>query len=535
MTGRNPYHWQSSEPRIRIPRAEVGEIASLLCEGGSAMVLGGRGMGKSVFLSQLHADLESSSEGASSGLAVILIDGPPPRLDVEACLEQLARSLGVEVERPLNTREIVDAWFGRDDRPDRLILLFDEFDRYAEGWAGQLSPNPPGRAFFNDLELTRRKRRELGVMATGSVGVFAFRDALGSSFLSRAAHYSLGPFDRPTVLEMAGPFTHRDAPLSEAVLDALLLASGGVPALLTYGLQELWKSDSPADEREVARIYARFQDRHRGYLDDVHRAFADPALSGAPRRVLELLRQSRADLSRKVLEAACAEGDPLDLSLADVLEVLKASGLVRVEGSVFAGDPVRARPIPSLLNFPAKSPRAMDFYERLRQDLELLLSKLHRTSVDFFRPGPKKGQKRLVPESVFAAHLALGFELLGWTSEREAQSAAGRTDLKLRYNGGNQVALVEVKIWGRPGAKEAQGQIESDWTSGVAAGAVVQTTDGDVPEWLEVYRREALEGKGMLERRDLADSVLSACLSLRSEVRGMDVRVDHFLLGLPRR
>jgi hypothetical protein len=44
-------------------------------------------------------------------------------------------------------------------------------------------------------------------------------------------------------------------------------------------------------------------------------------------------------------------------------------------------------------------------------------------------PSPgKDGGKVLVPESVFAAHLALGFELLGWRSEREAQSAAGRTE-----------------------------------------------------------------------------------------------------------
>ena len=28
-------------------------------------------------------------------------------------------------------------------------------------------------------------------------------------------------------------------------------------------------------------------------------------------------------------------------------------------------------------------------------------------------------------------------------------SAAGRTDLKLRYNGGSEVAVVEIKIWGR--------------------------------------------------------------------------------------
>ncbi len=51
-------------------------------------------------------------------------------------------------------------------------------------------------------------------------------------------------------------------------------------------------------------------------------------------------------------------------------------------------------------------------------------------------------------------------------------------------------------------------------------------------DWPEVYCRETLEGKGTLKHRDLGESVLSACFSLKSEVRGMGVRVDHFLLRL---
>ncbi len=59
---RNPYDWQSHRPRVEIPRADAERIAGMLAEGGSAVVLGGRGMGKSVFLHQLREVLESSTE-----------------------------------------------------------------------------------------------------------------------------------------------------------------------------------------------------------------------------------------------------------------------------------------------------------------------------------------------------------------------------------------------------------------------------------------------------------------------------------------
>lgn len=527
----NPFDWQSSAPQVEIRQPEVGQVAATLSRGGSALVLGGRGMGKSVFLSQLRMELDRIPD-----LATLLVPGPPARLDVDACLDQLAEVLEVPSAGALHTRRMIDAWFAREDVPDRLVLLFDEFDRYAES-GGTLSANPPGRGFFNDLEITRRHRRQLGVLAAGSVGVFAFRDALGSSFLSRAEHRNLRPFDRPTVAELAVPFAARGAPLSAEVLEALHLASGGVPALVAYGFQELWELPHEPTERNVAEIYAEFQERHHGYINDVHKAFADPHLSQAPRRVLELFRQSSGDLRRKELTEVCAESSgPLDLSLPDVLLVLTAAGLLHLESSVFAGDPVRGHPIPSILNLPTAGPDADGFRERLRRDLTLLLAKLHRASVDFFRFGREAGEKQLVPESVFAAHLALGFELLGWRAEREAQSVAGRTDLKLRYNGGSRVAVIEVKIWGRRGAKQAQQQVESYWSSQVEAGAVVQITDAELPDWPETYRREALEGKGTVESLPVEGFPLRACFAVRSEIsEGVEAEVVHFLLRLPRR
>ncbi|MCP4654103.1 MAG: hypothetical protein GY856_01660 [bacterium] len=82
----NPYNWQSHRPQVEIPRTEVGRLSELLRSNGSAVVLGGRGMGKSVFLGQLKAELERDPE-----TRVVLFEAPPPALTVEACFDILAR------------------------------------------------------------------------------------------------------------------------------------------------------------------------------------------------------------------------------------------------------------------------------------------------------------------------------------------------------------------------------------------------------------------------------------------------------------
>jgi len=526
----NPYNWQSHNPRILIPRTDVGRVARLLRHNGSAVVMGGRGMGKSVFLAQVKAELEGDP-----GTRVVLIEGPPAALTVDACLGSLARTLGVAPD-PFGSRPLFDEYFRRADAPERLVLLFDEFDRYAE--KGTPSSQPPGRGFFNDLESSRRSLPRLGLLAVGSIGVFIFRDVLGSSFLSRALNLRLRPFERADAEVLAGPFRERGAPLADETLDALFLATGGIPALLTCGLQELWELDSPATPADVTAVFKTFGVEHELYLRDLLGALDDPRLSDGPLRVWKRIEQEPGRIRRYHLEEALGEpSGVLNLNLTDALNLLEAVGVVRLEGSAFYDDPITARPIVSLLNLPRISTVDEDMPTHFLGDLTTLLEKLHRSSADFFRQGREESGKRLVPESVFAAHLALGFELLGWRSEREAQRGAGRTDLLLRRNGEAGVAVVEVKLWGRNDYLEAHRQVESYWTSDVAAGAVVQLTDAELDDWPERYRRECLEPTGgRLEAVAVADSPIRAhfrCVT--STADGVEVRVDHFLLRLPRR
>ncbi len=371
----NPFDWQSHNPRVELPRPDVERLAKTLARGGSAVLLGGRGMGKSVTLQQIRRVLEE--DGSTR---VVLIPSPPPELTVRACLDRLALHLKVATGA-LDSRMLIDAYLDRRDVPQRLVLLFDEFDRYAE--KGEPSATPPGRGFFNDLEATRRDVPGLGVMAAGSLGVFVVRDILGSSFLSRALHVRLRPFELAETAALARPFAERGQPLGEPVLDVLQLATGGIPALLTFGLQELWQLAEPPTESDVTAVYSAFSRDHAAYLQDLMRSVTDPRLSEAPRRVLDHIRQTTGRLKRSELEAVMTPTNgPLALELIDVLQLLEASGLIHVDGSLFHDNPVRARPITSLLDLPERCEEDDRLAVLLRRDLTALLAKLHRGSVD---------------------------------------------------------------------------------------------------------------------------------------------------------
>ena len=527
--GNNPYDWQSHNPQIEIPRAAQAKVVKTLGRGGSAVVLGGRGMGKSVFLHQVRVALEREDD-----VRVVVIPVPPPDLTVRGCLDQLSDFLSVP-GGALSTRKIIDAYYA-GNVPERLVLLFDEFDRYAER-VDLRSANPPGRGFFNDVESVRRDVRGLGVMATGSLGIYVVRDVLGSSFLSRAVHIALSAFERAQVGELARPFAElgSKSTLPEEVLDALHLTSGGVPSLVTFALEQLWDRGEPVTERDIADVFAEFIEQHGEYLRDLLRSISDPSFSNAPWMVLQKIRAEYGPHTRAALEATYdPETEPLDLVLADVLKLLRAAGLVHFRNSSLeTSDPIVADPIAGLLNLPASSPPPADHHQHLRRDLTALLAKLHRSGADFFRPG---NGKRLVPEAVFATWLALGFELLGWHTEREAQNAAGRTDLKLRRNGDPWVLVIEVKIWGRNDYLDAQQQIESYWSTEVVAGAVIQITDADVKDWAKSYQSRLKPQVQRVEPHSVPDSPVRARLDCVSETPdGLSVHVDHFLLRLPRR
>jgi len=526
----NPYNWQSHSPTVQIPRDGVAKAAALMRNNGSVVVMGGRGMGKSVFLRQVKADLERDAT-----TRVILVEVPPAALTIEACLGSLARTLGVDPD-PFSSRPLFDAYFARDDSPERLVLLFDEFDRYAEKGT---SAQPPGRGFFNDLEASRRSLPQLALLAAGSIGIFIVRDVLGSSFLARALYLPLRPFKRTDADVLGSPFADRSL-LSEDVCDALFLASGGIPALLTYGLQELWNLAREVTVDDVTTVYKTFQRNYREYLRDLLSALTDPRLSDAPRCIWERIQQEPGRIARSQLQAAMGPASgALELSLDDALYLLEVAGVVSIEGS--DDNPISARPIASLLNLSREPEPEGELRAQFLDDLAWLLTRLHRSSVDFFRSsrrGEPPGEGRLVPESVFTAHLALGFELLGWRTEREAQRGAGRTDLLLSRNGETERVVLELEIWGRKDYREAHRQVESYWTDDIAAGAVVQLTDAELADWPERYQRECLDPLGVhVDARSVAEgSPIRAqfhCVTVTPD--GLETSIDHFLLRLPRR
>jgi hypothetical protein len=184
----NPYDWKRHRPQVEVPRADADATADELRDGTSGVLLAGRGMGKSVFLRQVQRRLESLDD-----VRVVLFIESPARLTIDACLEALGKGLGVDAKGALHASDVLSAYFRRDDVPTRLVLLYDELDRYARAPEGQ---DPPGRSFFNSLESALRETPELGILAAGSIGVFTFRDVFGSSFLARADKVRIAPFNR---------------------------------------------------------------------------------------------------------------------------------------------------------------------------------------------------------------------------------------------------------------------------------------------------------------------------------------------------
>ena len=285
----NPYNWHKHGRGHEIQRRQLPAILEWLREGMGVVIVAGRGMGKSVLLAQVRNHLANEE-----GVQVVRLSAPPPELSVQACLAALANGLGLPDRSYADARQVIGERLRQPDPPEHLILLYAELDGYARpvgGGSGRAELlSSPGRGFFNDLETARWEHPELGILAAGSIGVFIFRDVLGSGFLSRAKFpVLLSPFDREEIDALAQPFTDGGEALADEVLDALFLACGGNPALAAYGLQALWPTPSPG-ARDVTRAYARFKAEHSEFLQAVRQSYADPSLTRAAVRALELIR-----------------------------------------------------------------------------------------------------------------------------------------------------------------------------------------------------------------------------------------------------
>ncbi len=529
---RNPYDWTRTRPQVEIPRPELPRVVDGLRRGKSFILLAGRGMGKSVFLDQVRRDL-----GQDPDVRVFLVSEPPMNLTAHECLRTLGNALDVDIGSAdlagKSVSDVVEAYL-EEDVPEDVVLLFDEFDRYAVLPENEFD-GPPGRNFFNSVEVMRRSppgAGSAGVLAAGSIGAFAFRDVLGSPFVDRASRVMLRPFAGNEIRRMSRPFTDRDDALCDDTLQALQVASGGNPALVTYGLEALWSCQAPS-ARDVVAAFSRFREENSEFVRGVRLSFANPRFSDAPQRLLALIQRRAGEVLRADLRKACGPPDSLlHLDFADVLALLKAAGLVRLTGSAWA-DPVVVQPINSILTLPDAPSTAADLQGRLRDDIAQLLSRLQVSSADFFRPGGAGRGKQLVPEAVFAAFLALGLELLGWQADRETQRGAGRTDILLRRAGGSGVAVVETKIWGRNDYRHAQRQVESYWSTDTAAAAVVMLTDAELDGWASGYQEACLAG---YEVQSLETGSSVRALKVLSQAPdGLPVVVEHFLLRLLRR
>ncbi|MEZ4314554.1 MAG: hypothetical protein R3F14_41600 [Polyangiaceae bacterium] len=394
------------------------------------------------------------------------------------------------------------------------------------------------RTLLNHLETVRRSSvHPVGILVTGGLGVFLLRDYLGSAFLSRAYHFSPAPFSEVEIGELARRFIDRGPPLGESVVKAIHLASGGNPALATYGLQHLW-SRASATERDVADIYSELPARHPDFLRDVRSAVSHPDLSEGPLRVWAVIRREGPRVPRATLLQAAAGGTgTLPMDLDDILRLLRGAGLVTLNGSS-TGDPLDLRAVASIINLPERAPTSGDIREQLLGDLRALLASIHRWAPDFFHTpssarGEEKKPRRIVPEAVFSAILAIGLAQGGWVVEREAVQAEGRTDLKLSRAG--KTAIVEVKIWGRNDYERIHGQVEGYWTRGVHAAAAVMLTDLEQPSFRADYLTDCLADTRLTVTEESFEPPLRGHFGVKSTSQdGFDVLVDHLLLRIPR-
>jgi hypothetical protein len=442
---------------------------------------------------------------------------------------ELSQALEVHADRE-RLRELFDIYIGAAPNDmERLVLIYDELDAYA----------PFGRPFFNQIEDIRKNSNgRLVVFAAGGLGLAALDTLLGSSFFSRMDPGILEPFNREEIARLAEPFERCGSPLSPEVLDALWIASGGNLALTTFGLQHLWPIEAP-DAHHVTEIFAEFRaTRSLTFLNKIRDPIFASDLSNAPMLVWCELERSGGEMTRaRLLELVKnANGDPSVKKPEWVFRMLRSSGLIRCSDEACHQRNIKVEIIPSILTFDALNEPSQrgTLREQLVADLSEVLASIHRMSADFF-DWEKKNNKQIVHEAVFSAALCLGLDPRGWKVEREAQSAAGRTDIKARHiDFEGQWVVIEVKIWLRHDHENIHAQVTSYWSEGVDALATVMVADLQDPDWPDTYEAKCLKGKApTYTRKDAAGALAGHFVS---ETGKTTVReVDHFLLKLARR
>jgi hypothetical protein len=553
---RNPYQWDGDQPAHVVERVELlADVLASVEQGESSVLLGARGMGKSVFLARVQHALEARVDFDSFSFSAV-----PITRTVTGAVEEVARVLGRRVESRngpgsytkklqeklqgqaarQQLREVLETYIGElPAEVERLVFLYDEIDAYAE-------PRELGLYFFNELEDVRKKLNgQLVVVAAGGLGLLALNTVLGSSFFTRKTGRILEPFDADQLAQLAEPFSERGTPVSSQLLDDVRLASGGNVKLATYGFQRLWDIAMPT-RRDVQDTYKTFQEHHSADLDVIWDAIFDLHVSEIPFHIWRALQRAGGTLPRAELERLRRETKTtLALSEKKIFDMLRASGLARMSTSVWGPgvDPIEVECIPSILALrllDGEIVGRVSQQEQLCWDLQAVLVRIHSMTPAFRRPAnktsisgkAKKSAPTLVPEATFAAGLALGLEPRGWKCDLERMSGAGYPDITARHSRfGEDKAIVEVKIWPRNDYVDIHEQVTDYFADGVRAFATVMIRETKDAGWKGEYAKTCLEGKVDTH----AWQELGPPLDGYFEARKGAHLVHHFLLGLPTR
>lgn len=173
----NQYRWQHDRPTHVVSRPRlIDPIVAALRRGIAVKLIGGRGMGKSVLLWQIEAQL------ADADTRVVIIPEPPVDTTVAGCLRDLADRLGLDPPMRITPDAIMTA-AEQQLGVRRIIVLIDEVDQYVlvDG-TGALA-----RSWFNRLESLRKSWIDrFSVVIAGGLGVLHVAHVLGSGLLSRA-------------------------------------------------------------------------------------------------------------------------------------------------------------------------------------------------------------------------------------------------------------------------------------------------------------------------------------------------------------
>lgn len=564
----NLYSWTTEKPTHVVERkASLDDATSACVKGeGAFVLLGTRGMGKSVFLAHLYDRIAKIEE-----FEAIRFDRPPlSKTILEALVAELIAKAsgprGSEANesfakrlRDLQAREKIVEIFEeylneRSGSVERVVLMYDELDAYAETHRAKA-----GRDYFDALEAARKKLdRRLFIVAAGGGGMLALKTILGSSIFSRESRTVLEPFDRDELIELAEPFRQlRGQELSDDIIDALLSLSGGNLALATYGLQELWEVDEPS-LLHLTRAFNTFFKSNSSFISSIRGAIFGFDKSEIPYHVWRHFKTNGGQLA-KLDFATLRSTHEVESKVAneDILDMLRAAGLVRIDPSARNADPIPATLIPSILSFDdtdtTRKP-ATSLQEQLRNDLWDVMALIHQWAPSFYRPKDKskeeenqlaseansrpgskaknEEEKQLVPEAIFAANIAVYLTAKGWRANLESMSGAGFADIKAEHpRFSNEEAIIEVKIWKRK-VETIHNQITSYFAHGVKALATLVIGETQEPTWKDDYETTCLKGK---VDGDATWKPLDRPWEGYFEAQWESRVVEHFLLRLPKR